>query len=68
MDNLRVRVDERLNTDVMNLVQCLKSSTITPSRDTITLAGMLASRLFGVHDVNIIEATSSNPIDEILRT
>ena len=66
VDNLRIRVNERLNTDVMNLLRCLKNSTITPSRDTITFAGMLASQLFGVHDVNIIEATSSNPTDEIL--
>ena len=27
---------------------------------------MLAFQLFGVHDVNIIEATSSNPTHEIL--
>ena len=66
MDNLRTRADERLNTDVMNLLSCLKNSTITPSRDTMTFARMLASRLFGVHDVNIIEATSSNPTNEIL--
>ena len=58
MDNLRIRDDESLNTDVMNFLRCLKNSTITPSRDTITFAGMLASRLFGGHDVNIIEATS----------
>ena len=29
MDNLRIRVDERLNTDVMNLLRSLKNSTIT---------------------------------------
>ena len=66
MDYLRISVDERLNTDVMNLLGYLKNSTITPSRDKITFADMLASRLFGVHDNNIIEATSSNPTDEIL--
>ena len=66
IDNLRIRVDERLNTDFMNLLRCLKNSTITPSRDMITFAGILASQLFGVHDVNIIEATSSNLTDEIL--
>ena len=43
MDNLRIRVNERLNTDVMNLLCCLKNSTITSSRDTITFVGMLAS-------------------------
>ena len=36
MDNFRIRVDEWLNTDVMNLLCCLKNSTITPSRDSIT--------------------------------
>ena len=66
MDNLKIRVNECLNTDVMNLLRLLKNSTITPFRDTITFAGILASQLFGVHDVNIIEATSSYPTDEIL--
>ena len=66
MDNLRIRADERLNTDVKNLLCCLKNSPITPSRDTMTFARMLASQLFGVHDVNIIEATSNTHTDKIL--
>lgn len=66
MDNLKIRIDERWNADVMNLLRSLKNSTITPSTATINFAGMLASRLFGVNDVEIIETTADNSTSEIL--
>lgn len=66
MDNLKIRIDERWKVDVMDLLHSLQSSTITPSRATINFAGMLASRLFGVNDVEIIETTADNSIIEIL--
>lgn len=49
-ENLKKRINERMNKNVMDLIRCLKDSTNIPSRNTIIFAGELASRLFGVDD------------------
>ncbi|KAG5673183.1 hypothetical protein PVAND_003250 [Polypedilum vanderplanki] len=51
-DNLKKRIDERLNKDVMNLLKSLKDPSVPPSKFTLTFAGRLASRLFGFNDGN----------------
>lgn len=65
MENLKIRIDERLNTDVMDLLRSLKSPEIPPSRAALNFAGTLASRLFGVNDET---DTSDKPADNSTTT
>lgn len=46
--NLKKRVDDRMNTDLMNLLLCLKDPTSMPSEKTLKFAANLSSRLFGI--------------------
>ena len=50
LENLKQRVGERLNPDLMNLLRSLKDPSIVPSRNTINFARSLAKRLFEVAD------------------
>ena len=62
---MKIRVNERVNEDVIKLLRCLKDPAIIPSKATITFAGNLASRLFGVSDDVEDEAAKESPnIDE----
>ena len=49
-DNIKRRIDERINNDVMNLLPSLKVPSISPSKNTLIFAASLASRLFCVID------------------
>ena len=61
---MKIRVNERVNEDVMKLLRSLKDPAIIPSKAT-TFAGNLASRLFGVSDDVEDEAAKESPnIDE----
>lgn len=53
IQNLKIRVNDRMNEDVMKLLRSLKDPTVTPSKTTLTFAGNLASRLFGVTDAGV---------------
>ncbi|KAG5671612.1 hypothetical protein PVAND_001805 [Polypedilum vanderplanki] len=57
LDNLKKRINERWNHDLMNLLKCLKDPTSVPSRNTIIFAGKLSTRLFGLKR-NIEESES----------
>ena len=41
-DNLKQRIDERINKEVMNLLKSLKDPSVAPSKATLTFAGRLA--------------------------
>lgn len=60
-ENLKRRVDERMNTDVMNLLKCLTDPSNVPSRNTLNFAGNLSSRLFGTRDEDESESEISEP-------
>lgn len=45
--NLSKRVDERINSDVMNLIKSLKDPNCIPSKNVLNFAGKLGQRLFG---------------------
>lgn len=47
-ENLKSRIGERWNSDVMNLLNCLKDPSNVPSKNTLHFAGKLAERLFGM--------------------
>ena len=47
-ENLKHRTDERINTDVLNLLKSLKDPEISPSKASIQHAGKLASRLWPI--------------------
>ena len=49
-DNIKRRIDERINNDVMNLLPSLKDPSISPSKYTLIFAASLAYRLFCVID------------------
>lgn len=51
-ENLKFRIEERMNMNVMSLLKSLKDPSVTPSKATLTFAGNLVSRLFGVNDEN----------------
>jgi len=51
-ENLKIRIEERMNMNVMSLLKSLKDPSVTPSKATLTFAGNLVSRLFGVNDEN----------------
>jgi hypothetical protein len=65
MENLKCRVEERLNNDVMNLLRSLKDPSVAPSKTTLNFAGNLASRLFGVNDVEDVVEQSSNDAESV---
>jgi hypothetical protein len=48
--NLKKRIDERINKDVMNLIKSLKDPAILPSKNTLSFASGLAKRLFGAEE------------------
>ena len=45
--NLKRRIDERINENVMQLLRCLKYASVDPSKNTLNYAGKLAFRFFG---------------------
>lgn len=51
-ENLKIRVNERMNEDVLQLLRSLKDPTITPSKTTLIFGANLASRLF---DDSVVE-------------
>jgi len=57
-DNLKKRIDERWNIDLMSLLKCLNDPSNVPSKNTISFAGKLASRLFGYMET--VPQTDSN--------
>ena len=65
MENLKCRVEERLNNDVMNLLRSLKDPSVTPSKTTLNFTGNLASRLFGVNNVEHVVEQSSNDAESV---
>jgi len=65
MENLKCRVEERLNNDVMNLLRSLKDPSVAPSKTTLNFAGNLESRLFGVNDVEHVVEQSSNDAESV---
>ena len=66
LENLKQRVGERLNPDLMNLLRSLKDPSIVPSRNTINFAGSLAKRLFEVADEDTGDQLPHEEISENL--
>lgn len=66
--NLKKRIYERRNEEVMQLFKCLKDPSYTPSKTTLTFAGQLAHRLFGFASNDENEMTPSASIEEIPKT
>lgn len=58
--NLKLRIDERWNYDLMSLLRSLNDPNHTPTRQIIIYAGELANRLFGVHEEQVPETTVNN--------
>lgn len=54
LKNLKKRVEERWNNDLMNLLKSLKDPSFTPNKNAINYASNLATRLFGMVDENDI--------------
>ena len=50
--NLKIRVNERMNKDVMKLLQSLKDCSVPPSKTTLVFAENLATRLFGISTIS----------------
>lgn len=46
-ENLERRVDERLNCNLMSVVRCLQDPNVSPTKDVISFASKLMTRLFG---------------------
>ncbi|KAL3875739.1 hypothetical protein ACJMK2_033660 [Sinanodonta woodiana] len=55
MGNLKCRLEERLNKDVMNLLRSLKDPSVALSNTTLNFAGNHPSRLFGDNDTEDVE-------------
>lgn len=49
-ENLKKRIDQRWNSDIMDLLKSLNNTTNIPSKSTIAYAGKLAARLFEISE------------------
>lgn len=63
--NLRTRINERWNHEVMNLLKSLNDSSITPSKATIDYAGKLSHRLYGANDCSVLTENNSTQQIEV---
>ncbi|KAL3853481.1 hypothetical protein ACJMK2_017017 [Sinanodonta woodiana] len=65
MENLKYRVEERVDKDIMNLLRSLKDPSDALSNTTLNLAGNLPSRLFGAKDVEGVVIQLSNDAESV---
>ena len=64
-NNLKIRTDERLNKDVMNLLKSLKDPSNTPTKAKLIFAGRLASRLFGFDEETEIDESIQSESENV---
>lgn len=65
-NNLKTRVDERMNRQIMELLRSLKDPAIVPSKATLVFAEKLVERLFGAGEV-VPEPTQFQHVPETSR-